>query len=123
MRLPSIAFFLIPFLLAATATVAADEHPHHGGGHHAAAERDEFYWKVGKFAVWIYCLHTGISPVLELELVVSASTRPARNGHGVEYLMVLRVARLGTCEALVWGVPGEGSHDWKLKDFKQLNGT
>jgi hypothetical protein len=131
MRSPSLVFLLLPLLLGAHAvpslgpegTAAAvherqEQHP--GGQHAAAAEGDEFYWKVGKFAVWVYCLHQGIKPVMELQRVVSASTRPARNGHGVDYLLVLRVAGLGTCEALVWGVPGEGSpeHVWKLKDFK-----
>uniref|UniRef100_A0ACD5ZTS1 Uncharacterized protein n=1 Tax=Avena sativa TaxID=4498 RepID=A0ACD5ZTS1_AVESA len=71
------------------------------------------------FAVVIYSLWHDISPVPVLECVVSATTRPAR-GNAVDYLLVLRVAGLGTCEALVWGVRGEGSQDWKLKYFKQV---
>ena len=69
-------------------------------------------------AVW-----HGIEPVPRLERVVSASTRPAEGG-GVDYLLVLRVAPpLGTCQALVWGVPGEGSQDWKLKYFEPVAGA
>ncbi|KAL6641182.1 hypothetical protein ACP70R_019363 [Stipagrostis hirtigluma subsp. patula] len=91
------------------------EHVHGGaGGGRAAAEE---YWKVGEFAVRVFSLHSGISPVPALERVESASTRPAAGG-GMEYHLVLIVARLGRCRALVWGVPGEGSQDWKLKDFR-----
>jgi hypothetical protein len=132
MRSSSLVFLLLSLLVAVRAISAGgaaaeverrQEEQHHGG--HAAAEREApaFYLKVGKFAVWIYSLHHGISPVPKLERVVSAATRPDRSGRGVEYLLVLRVARLGTCEALVWGVPGEDSHEWKLKDFKPAAGA
>uniref|UniRef100_A0ACD6AI83 Uncharacterized protein n=1 Tax=Avena sativa TaxID=4498 RepID=A0ACD6AI83_AVESA len=92
--------------------------PEHGCAK-AVAEQGAFYHKVGYFAVVIYSLWHDISPVPVLECVVSATTRPAR-GNAVDYLLVLRVAGLGTCEALVWGVRGEGSQDWKLKYFKQV---
>lgn len=127
MRSPSLAFFLvIPLLLAARVSAAAAKAsgaPHQAGcsaGGGQAAEDDEFCGKVGKFAVVVYSLWHDISPVPVLERVVSASaTRPALgDGRGVEYLLVLRVAGLGTCRALVWGVPGEGSQDWKLKYFE-----
>ena len=82
-------------------------------------ENGAFYHKVGNFAVVIYSLWNHIKPVPVLECVVSAATRPAR-GSAVYYLLVLRVAGLGTCKALVWGIPGEGSQDWKLKYFKTV---
>jgi hypothetical protein len=136
---------LVPLLLAAltygfgepsmrhdgaAAAVAAvgerREHPRGGGQHHAAvgAEREAaFYLKVGRFAVMVHSMWHGIKPVPTLERVVSASTRPAERG-GVDYLLVLRVARpLGTCRALVWGVPGEESKVWKLKSFEQVAGA
>lgn len=127
MRSPSLAFLLVvPLLLAARVSAAAAEAsgaPHQarrGAGGAQTVEDDAFYRKVGNFAVVVYCLWHGISPVLAVECVVSASTtRPAPgDGRGVDYLLVLRVAGLGTCRALVWGVPGEGSQDWKLKYFE-----
>ncbi|CAN6299516.1 unnamed protein product [Urochloa humidicola] len=94
-----------------------------GHGHPAAApatEGDAFYRQVGRFAVMVHSMWHGIKPVPKLERVVSASTRPAGGG-AVDYLLVLRVAPpLGTCRALVWGVPGEGSQDWKLKYFEPV---
>ncbi|KAL6883348.1 hypothetical protein ACP4OV_010762 [Aristida adscensionis] len=112
------------------AAVAAEEdrrgeHQHgHGGGAGVSGEQgeEELYRKVARFAVWVYCLHHGIRPEPALERVESATTRRAERG-GVEYLLVLRVAPpLGTCRALVWGVPGEGSRDWKLKYFQPAAG-
>jgi len=88
-----------------------------------AVEGGAFYWKVGRFAVMVHSMWQGIKPVPRLERVVSASTRPAEGG-GVDYLLVLRVAPpLGTCRVLVWGVPGEGSQDWKLKYFELVTGA
>jgi hypothetical protein len=92
----------------------------HGGS--AAANSDAFYQKVGTFAVWVYSLWNDIKPVPKLESVLSASTRPAE-GSAMEYLLVLRVAGLGTFRALVWGVPAEGSEDWKLKYFEPVDGA
>ena len=116
-----------PSLRSDAAAVAVEERRehHHGGGGHAAPEPDggAFYWKVGRFAVMVHSMWHGIEPVPRLERVVSASTRPAAGG-GVDYLLVLRVAPpLGTCQALVWGVPGEGSQDWKLKYFEPVAGA
>ncbi|RCV42939.1 hypothetical protein SEVIR_9G258200v4 [Setaria viridis] len=140
---PSWTLLFVPLLLAALASgsggpslrrdgaaaaVAAveDRREHHGGGgHHAApgAEGDAFYLKVGRFAVMVHSMWHGIKPVPRLERVVSASTRPAAGG-GVDYLLVLRVAPpLGTCRALVWGVPGEGSKNWKLKYLESVVGA
>ncbi|KAL6641181.1 hypothetical protein ACP70R_019362 [Stipagrostis hirtigluma subsp. patula] len=145
MRSPSLVFLaVVPLLLlllggAAAARFPAGSSPQGGGGGAAAVVElreehgrghghgrgrgeEEEYWKVGKFAVWVFSLHSGISPVPALERVESASTRRAAGG-GVEYHLVLRVARLGRCRALVWGVPGEGSQDWKLKDFQPAAGA
>jgi len=130
-------FLVVPLLLAArtsggappslrgdiAAAVAVDERreQHHGGA--PVPEGGAFYWKVGRFAVMVHSMWQGIKPVPRLERVVSASTRPAEGG-GVDYLLVLRVAPpLGTCQALVWGVPGEGSQDWKLKYFEPVAGA
>ncbi|RLN17472.1 hypothetical protein C2845_PM02G15040 [Panicum miliaceum] len=117
-----------PSLPGDAAAVAAEERReyHGGGGGHAAAPEPEggaFFWRVGRFAVMVHSMWHGIKPVPRLERVVSASTRPAEGG-GVDYLLVLRVAPpLGTCRALVWGVPGEGSQDWKLKYFEPIVGA
>ena len=130
-------FLVVPLLLAArtsggappslrgdiAAAVAVDERreQHHGGA--PVPEGGAFYWKVGRFAVMVHSMWQGIKPVPRLERVVSASTRPAEGG-GVDYLLVLRVAPpLGTCRVLVWGVPGEGSQDWKLKYFEPVAGA
>uniref|UniRef100_A0ACD5YAM8 Uncharacterized protein n=1 Tax=Avena sativa TaxID=4498 RepID=A0ACD5YAM8_AVESA len=114
---------LVALLLTACGTVVVSARPPHPlpaeHGCAKAVEQGAFYHKVGYFAVVIYSLWHDISPVPVLECVVSATTRPAR-GNAVDYLLVLRVAGLGTCEALVWGVRGEGSQDWKLKYFKQV---
>ncbi|CAN6283139.1 unnamed protein product [Urochloa humidicola] len=113
---------------AAVGGVEAEQREHkHGGGHehHAAPamEGDAFYLQVGRFAVMVHSMWHGIKPVPKLERVVSASMRPAGGG-GVDYLLVLRVAPpLGTCRVLVWGVPGEGSQDWKLKYFEPVAGA
>ncbi|RLN41732.1 hypothetical protein C2845_PM01G44260 [Panicum miliaceum] len=109
---------------AAVAVAVVERREHHGG--HAAAPDPEggaFFWRVGRFAVMVHSMWHEIKPVPRLERVVSASTRPAEGG-GVDYLLVLRVAPpLGTCRALVWGVPGEGSQDWKLKYFEPVAGA
>jgi hypothetical protein len=109
-------------LLTARATMvvsgAPARLPGHGCGKGKTVE-DAFYHEVGHFAVVIYSLWHKITPEPALECVVSASRRPAR-GRAVDYLLVLRVAGLGTCEVLVWGIPGVGSQDWKLKYFKPV---
>ncbi|KAJ1257055.1 hypothetical protein BS78_K230100 [Paspalum vaginatum] len=107
----------------AATTSELREHEHVGRDAPAPVDGDDaFYHKVGKFAVWVYSMWHEIKPVPELEEVLSASTRPAEGG-AVDYVLVLRVARLGTCRALVWGVPSEGSQDWKLKYFEPAVGA
>lgn len=135
---PLVVFLLVLFLLFAAgapslgdADAAAvsvhhqqggDDHGHGGGSSAGADDSDAFYQKVGTFAVWVYSLWNDIKPVPKLESVLSASTRPAEGG-AMEYLLVLRVAGLGKFRALVWGVPTEGSEDWKLKYFKPVDGA
>ncbi|CAN6288267.1 unnamed protein product [Urochloa humidicola] len=125
----SLLFLLLVLLLLHAACASGvgvnKEQQDHGHGHHAAPamEGDAFYLQVGRFAVMVHSMWNGIKPVPKLERVVSASTRPAGGG-AVDYLLVLRVAPpLGTCRALVWGVPGEGSQDWKLKYFEPVTGA
>ncbi|KAG0549633.1 hypothetical protein BDA96_01G271700 [Sorghum bicolor] len=94
----------------------------HGGS--AAADSDAFCRKVATFAVFVYSLWNDINPVPKLEKVLSASTRPAEgSASAMEYHLVLRVAGLGTFRALVWGVPTQGSEDWKLKYFEPVDGA
>ena len=113
---------VVPLLLAARASGGAPPSLRSDAAA-VAVEGGAFYWKVGRFAVMVHSMWHGIEPVPWLERVVSASTRPAAGG-GVDYLLVLRVAPpLGTCQALVWGVPGEGSQDWKLKYFEPVAGA
>jgi hypothetical protein len=115
-----LVLLLAVLFLTARATVVVSGAPVRPPGHGCGkAVEDAFYRKVGNFAVVIYSLWHDISPAPVLECVVSASTRRAR-GNAVDYLLVLRVAGLGTCEVLVWGVSGEGSRDWKLKYFKPV---
>lgn len=146
MRPWSLLFLLVvPLLIAAVAPVSGSgvhalpgdgaaaasveerlEHSSRGSGRHNSTEAERaaaFYLKVGRFAVMVHSFWNGIKPVPKVERVESASTRPAEGG-GVDYLLVLRVAPpLGKCQALVWGVPGEGSQDWKLKYFEPVAGA